>query len=199
MQTIFGSHSAIPPFRLLRPTRPEDAAAARAEAGPDTWFMAGGVDLVPAMRAGRKAATLISLSEIASMRVIERRGARLRIGAGCSYGAIAADRNVADALPDLAGALGGVANVRVRHAASIGGNIMARQANYDALTALIALDATLIFVRPSGERLSISAGAEMPDALLEAVEIPLSTRSQFAFERGFKPIVSVAVALEFAD
>jgi aerobic carbon-monoxide dehydrogenase medium subunit len=194
MQTIYGSHSAIAPFRLLRPTRLEDAAAA---ARDGAVCLAGGVDLVPALRAGRRADRIVHLGGIAALKSIERRDDVLRIGAGVTYARLAADPTVAAALPDLATVWRGVANVRVRHAATIGGNLMARNPQYDMLPALMALDAVLVFAVAGGRFEHVAADApSWPDGVLAIVEVQLMDWRRFAMERGHKPVLSVAVCAE---
>src|SRR5690349_23959162 len=147
MQTIYGSHSAIAPFRLFRPARIAEAAAALADGAV---CLAGGVDLVPALRAGRRAERIVSLGGIGDLKTVGRSGDALRIGAGVTYARLAAEPAIAAALPDLAAIWRGVANVRVRHAATIGGNVMARNPQYDMLPALMALGATLAFADAKG-------------------------------------------------
>jgi len=197
MQTIYASHAAIPPFRLLRPERAEEASAARADLGADALFLAGGVDLVPALRAGRRAAALISLHGIRSLAAIERDEATLRIGAGLTYAGLAAHAGIRAAMPDFAAVFAGVANIRVRHAATLGGNIMARNPAYDLLPALLALDAKLVFIDRHGRRETVgAAAAEFPDGLLAEIEIPLDAKRRFVFERGYKPALSLAVSVE---
>lgn len=192
MQTVYGSHSAIAPFRLRRPSRIADAAAALAGGAV---CLAGGVDLVPALRAGRRVDEIVALGGIGELKGIERRGGSLRIGAGVTYAQLAADRAIAAALPDLAAAWRGVANVRVRHAATIGGNLMAGNPLYDMLPALMALDATLVFADAKGAlQAAPSAAAHWPEGLLAFIDIPLVAERRFLFERGYKPVISIAVA-----
>lgn len=193
MQTVYGSHSAIAPFRLVRPARIADAAAALAGGAV---CLAGGVDLVPALRAGRRVDEVVYLGGIAELKSIERRGDVLRIGAGVTYARLAADRAISAALPDLAAAWRGVANVRVRHAATIGGNLMAGNPQYDMLPALMALDAALVFADAKGTlHEAPAAAARWPEGLLAFIAIPLADGRRFLFERGFKPVISVAVAV----
>lgn len=193
MQTIYGSHSAIAPFQLLRPARIEDAAAALADGAV---YLAGGVDLVPALRAGRKVERIVSLSGIAALKTIERRDGVLRVGAGVTYARLAADPTITAALPDLAAIWRGVANVRVRHAATIGGNLMAHNPQYDMLPALLALDARLVVARADGhhESFGIDSGT-WPQGLLAFIEIPLVHGRRFLMDRTFKPVISLAVSV----
>jgi CO/xanthine dehydrogenase FAD-binding subunit len=194
MQTIYGSHSAIAPFRLLRPARLEDAAAAAADGAA---CLAGGVDLVPTLRAGRKVDCVVYLGGIEALKRIERRDAVLRIGAGVTHARLAEDPAVAEAVPDLPRIWRGVANVRVRHAATVGGNVMARNPQYDMLPALLALDAGLVFARAGGTFETVRAdAAAWPEGILAAIDIPLAAGRRFAFERGMKPVISLAVCIE---
>ena len=82
VQFVYGSHSAIRPFRLLRPTNPLDAVRAYADAGHDAVFLAGGVDLVPAIRSGRRAGTVVWLGDMPALQEITSREDGLSIGAG---------------------------------------------------------------------------------------------------------------------
>lgn len=194
MQTIYGSHSAIAPFRLVRPTSVTAAAAALAEGAGAC--LAGGVDLVPALRAGRKVDRVVSLDGIDALKAVIRRDGAIGIGAGVTYHRLSTDPDIAKALPDLAAVWCSVANVRVRHVATIGGNIMARNPQYDVLPALQALGARLIFAGAGGANEAVEAGADRPDGLLSSVEIPLPDERRFGFDRSMKPVLSVAVSLE---
>jgi carbon-monoxide dehydrogenase medium subunit len=191
MQTIYGSHSAIAPFRLFRPGRIEEAAAALAEGAV---CLAGGVDLVPALRAGRKVERVVYLGGIADLKTIERRGNVLRLGAGVTYARLAGDAAVAAALPELAAPWRGVANVRVRHAATVGGNVMAHNPQYDMLPALMALDATLVFVARGRQETSPVAAERWPAGVLAFIDVPLVPGRSFLFERSHKPVLSVATS-----
>lgn len=200
MQVIYGSHGAIAPFRLERPPAAADAAAALAAAGRDGAAFAGGVDLVPAMRAGRRLKTLVSLDRIDELRAIRRRDDTLIVGAGVTYARLAEEPAVRAALPDLAGIWSAVANARIRACATLGGNVMAGNPAYDALPALMALDSRLIFVTADGARRAVDPGIEpLPQGLLAAVEIPLPAFRRFVFDRSCKPVASVALSIERRD
>ena len=197
MQTIFGSHSAIAPFQLVRPATIADAAAALADGFGAC--LAGGVDLLPALRAGRRVNRVVFLGGIDALKAVHRTERAITIGAGVTYHRLANDPDITRALPDLADVWRGVANVRVRHAASIGGNLMARNPQYDALPALQAMGARLIFASADGRTQATDAGAaNWPDGLLCAIEIPLVERC-FGFDRTMKPVLSLAVSLETRD
>jgi CO/xanthine dehydrogenase FAD-binding subunit len=196
----FGSHSAIPPFRLERPATVAAALKAKAAAGRRGAYLGGGVDLVPALRAGtRRAECVIALGGIADLAKIAVSATAIRIGALVTYRAIETDRRIAAAFPELSALWRDVANIRTRHAATIGGNLMARDPSYDLAPALVALDAFLVFASLKAGRHVESAFdvTEPPpkDALLKAVEIPRLAGRRFAMDRSLKPVVSVAASV----
>ena len=200
MQTVYGSHSAIRPFRLLRPTNPLDAVRAYADAGHDAVFLAGGVDLVPAIRSGRRAGTVVWLGDMPALQEITSREDGLSIGAGVTYAKLAESGDVAHLLPGLARAWSVVANVRVRHVATVGGNIMACNSYYDMLPALLALDARLQFIGRDGA-VTVTEGyrPNLPNGLLCSIDIPYVEERRFLIDRSYKPIVSVAVSVNRKD
>lgn len=196
MQTIYASHAAIPPFRLLRPLTAADAAAAQADLGAGAHYFGGGVDLVPALRAGQAVSALIALGNIADFAAVERRPETLAIGAGLTYAGLAASAAVRGAVPGFAEAIATVANVRVRHAATLGGNVMARNAAYDLLPSLLAFGAHLVFLGPRGAETAVDgASAGLAPGLLARIEVPLAAERRFALERAYKPVISLAVAV----
>jgi carbon-monoxide dehydrogenase medium subunit len=195
MQTIYGSHAAIPNFRLVRPRSAAEAAAAKADLGADAHYFGGGVDLVPALRAGRAISALIVVGGIEGFAAVARAGDTLAIGAGLTYAGLAVNETVRAAVPAFADAIAGVANIRVRHAATLGGNVMARNPAYDLLPSLLVLGAKLVFTTPRGEAQTDGSSTESPAGLLARIEIPLAER-RFVLERGHKPVISLALAVE---
>ncbi len=197
----FGSHSAIPPFRLERPATLAAALRARAGAGRHGAFMAGGLDLIPALRAGRaRVQTLIALGGISELGEIRGTKRSLRIGALVTYRQLESDPRIRAALPELAEIWGTVGNIRMRYAATVGGNLMAGNPNYDLLPALLALDASALVAERRGAAVALRAhelGQPIaPGTLLCAIEIPLRPARRFAMDRSMKPMVNLALALE---
>lgn len=195
----FANHQAIADFELHRPATAAEAAALRRDLGGDAAWLAGGTDLIPAMRGGSRPQHIIWLGGLRDFSAITVGDTEIRAGAGAPYGALAGPE-VAAALPDLAAAWAPVANARVRSWGTLGGNIMAGNPTYDALPALIALGATFDFVDADGAETSVAAGDPMPgDALLMAVRWPkggtVGGNRRFALDRTLKPAISVAVGL----
>ncbi len=115
--------AGLPTFRLERPATAAAAVDLRA-ASPGSRFLAGGTDLLPNLRHGLAAPELlIDLGAVAELRAIEEGPGRLRLGAGVTLAAIAADASLRRRLPTLAEAALGVAGPTHRSAATLGGNL----------------------------------------------------------------------------
>lgn len=113
----------LPEFRLHRPRTVGDAVALRS-AHPAARFLAGGTDLMPAMRRGlADTSDLIDLSAVAGLSGIEAGGQGLRIGAATSLAQLAASAAVLDGYGVLAQAALCVAGPTHRVTATVGGNL----------------------------------------------------------------------------
>lgn len=115
--------SSLPQFQLLRPSSAAAAVALRAGSATSR-FIAGGTDLLPNIRRGLLAPELlIDLGGVDELREFRMDGDTLRIGAGVTLAAIAADARVQKQLPALAQAALAVAGPTHRAAATLGGNL----------------------------------------------------------------------------
>jgi len=150
---------------------------------------------VPALRPGRAISDLITLGGIDGFAAVTRTGDTLSIGAGLTYAGLAANETVRSAVPGFAEAIACVANIRVRHVATLGGNLMARNPGYDLLPSLLALGARLVFVAPRGESVADGMSADLPSGLLARIDIPVVDR-RFVLERGHKPVIALALCVE---
>jgi CO/xanthine dehydrogenase FAD-binding subunit len=155
-------------------------------------YMAGGIDLTDELRTGRKIADLIYLGDVKELAELTRTGGALVLGGAVTYRQLERDAKVRAALPDLACIWETVANVRVRAAGSIAGNLIAARSGYDAL---MALDATLHLETGKGGRTQPVAKPVPKCALVRRIEIPLTKGQRFLFDRSLKPVVSVALAV----
>ena len=195
---IYRSHKAIASFRLHRPATVAEAVDALRSAGPDAAFLAGGVDLVPVMRSGRAPGDVVHLGGVAGLARIERTDAGLVIGGGATYRQIETDPVLAEALPDLAAAWRLVANIRVRLAGTLGGNLMSGNPTYDALPALAALGARLTFLAGDGKTTVDLSADPLPalptNALLVSATIPLDPAPRLHVERAYKPVAALFLA-----
>ncbi len=193
------SFRTLPPFRLARPERLEQVDALLRQAG-DLAFLAGGTDLVARFNEGFAPTDVIDLSRIQSLHALRVEQGRLLIGACVTHAKGAASALVRDTLPGFARAWARIANVRVRMAATLGGNLMARRTRYEGAVLAAALDARLRMLAPSGEaEVSIAdfcAGKTPSRALLTEIAIPVPSGRRFDYERTLRPIMTQALVLD---
>jgi aerobic carbon-monoxide dehydrogenase medium subunit len=200
---VQGSFATIAPFRLHRPRSLNEVLALIAAHGTGATLMAGGVDLVQMMKSGAKVSDLVYLKDVPELKVIETRGETLRIGACVTHYQLETDPVIQRTLPQLAELWRDVANVRVRMAGTVGGNLMARNRDYDLLPVMLALNGRIVFAGNDG-RDEVSAsdfagGRYDRKGLLAAIEIPIVAQRALLFDRTLKPAVSVAAAIESSD
>jgi aerobic carbon-monoxide dehydrogenase medium subunit len=204
----------LAPFDYHRPQTLDETAALLRAYGDTAAVYAGGTELLPLMKDGLiEASHLIDIKAIPGLNSIERDASdgSIRIGALATHRAIERSPLVREQLPALAALEANVANVRVRAAGTIGGNLSFAEPHSDPATLLVALDARFTLVSVEGAR-EIAAGdfftglletARRPDELLADIQIPApASHSGIAYER-FKtherPSASVAVVIQLND
>jgi 4-hydroxybenzoyl-CoA reductase subunit beta len=110
-------------FRVERPRDLADAVAAR-HYNPDSAFIAGGTDLVVNMRHGiKRPALLIDLTNVAELGGIESGPDGVRIGAGVTIAALAADPAIVERFAAVAQAAAAIAGPAHRTMGTVGGNL----------------------------------------------------------------------------
>ena len=113
----------LPVFALRRPTSLDEAIACLA-GNPGARVIAGGTDLVPNLRDGLGAPpVLVDLATVAGLDALVVEGSGVRIGAGVTLARLAADPDLARALPAVAQAAAAIAAPGHRSVASVGGNL----------------------------------------------------------------------------
>ncbi len=144
----------IHPFEYVAPTRLEDALAFLRRHEPDARILAGGTDLLIAMRErGLKPACLVDIKRIDGLSTVAVDTAGyLTLGALVSVRDVERSPLVRERFPILASAAGMLASVQVRNKATIGGNICNASPAADLAPPLLVLDATATAVGPGGER-----------------------------------------------
>jgi len=115
----------MPNIKLLQPAKLDEAVALLAAENEEAKIIAGGTALVIMLRNRLIApATLISLGRLHELRTIRHEpGTGLRIGALATVREAEMSPIVREKNPMLAQAFGKVGNVRVRNAATVGGNL----------------------------------------------------------------------------
>jgi carbon-monoxide dehydrogenase medium subunit len=143
----------LPKFDYCTPSSVTEALDLIASFGEKGRFVAGGTDLLLAMK--QREATpehLISLSAIPSLRGISLDGNFLRLGALTTLAEIERSPVVKEHFLPLRDAVGVMASIQVRNLATIGGNLCSALPSADTAPPLIALKASLAMVGPAGER-----------------------------------------------
>jgi carbon-monoxide dehydrogenase medium subunit len=139
-------------FVYERPETVADAVAAM-RAG-DARALAGGTDLVPQLREGRRAAArIVDLKHVADMMAI---GALpdggMSIGAAATASAVARHPAIAARYPAVAQSARLIGGVQVQNRASLGGNICNAAPSADGVPALICLAAQAVIAGAAGTR-----------------------------------------------
>lgn len=195
---IAGSARDLVPFVLHRPTTVAEAVALLDAKNDDIVLYAGGTDLCAAWREGKAVSDLVWLKGIGGLADISVVDDALHIGAMVTH-----HQGVNhDALKQISGlreAWSKIATVRVRFAATIGGNLMARQTSHEMAILLVALNARLSFSSPGGvreiEAASLFEIGDYGSGLLTHIAIPLKDRPVLDYERALRPTMTQALGL----
>lgn len=139
----------------LRYERPRTVAEAVALlATPDARPLAGGSDLIPQLREGRRqSGVVVDLKHIPDLTAIEQLpGGGWRIGAATPIGVLRKNTAFATANAALLDSAGLIGSLQVQNRASLGGNLCNAAPSADGVPLLIALDAEAEIHGPRGIR-----------------------------------------------
>ena len=144
----------MPDLEILQPETIEEALQLLEERGDEAKVIAGGTAVVLMMKGGLIApSALISLGRIQGMNFVrEEAGVGLRIGALATLRECEVSPVVRAANKTLASTFGTVANVRVRNAATVGGNLAEADYASDPPSTFVAMRATVTARSVRGER-----------------------------------------------
>jgi len=147
----------------------EEVASLLAEKGSGCKVIAGGTDLIPALRNGDLQPDLIvNLLEIRSLRGIREDDQAVWVGPLTTFTDMVQSEILGRCFPLLVQAAASVGGPQIRNRGTIGGNIANASPAADVLPASLALDAELsVYSKSAGER-------EIP--LSEAIEKPYRTQ-----------------------
>lgn len=203
----------MPNIKLLQPAKLDEAVALLAAGNEDAKIIAGGTALVIMLRNRLIApATLISLGRLHELRTIRHEpGTGLKIGALVTVREAELSSVVREKNPMLAQAFGKVGNVRVRNAATVGGNLSEADYASDPPCVLVALRARVKARSARGEREIPLTGlfknfyetALASDEILTELIVPdMVSRSRATYLKFIsrssedRPCVGMAVVLE---
>jgi carbon-monoxide dehydrogenase medium subunit len=172
------------PFAIHQPATVAEAASLMREFGDDAAFYAGGTELLIVLKEHLALVDhLIDIKRIPGLNEISLAddGTTLMIGALATHRTIEQDELVRQHLPALAALEAKVANVRVRAAGTLGGNLCFADPHSDPATLLSALGATLTLDNGKAQR-TVRADAfttdlmttdREPDEVMTQIAIPL--------------------------
>ena len=141
-------------FDFVEPASVSEACALLAEDPEGSAIFAGGTDILVDLKAGlRHHRRLVSLGRIEELKSIEFSAAgELSIGATATINSIARHKEIAGRFPGINDAAMSLAAEQVRNQATVAGNLCMAVPSADMAPILLAHDATLRVVSPSGER-----------------------------------------------
>ena len=197
-------------FAIHQPASTVEASDMLAHFGPEASVYAGGTELLVVMKERlTHFSHLIDIKGIAGLRDIafDANRRELLIGAVARHRDLERSSLVREHFPALAELEAAVANVRVRTAGTIGGNLCFAEPHSDPATLLTALDARLTLTSASGERnlpigdffTGLMQTARRHDEILTVISVPdQGPRTGVAYER-FKlherPTAAVAASI----
>lgn len=199
---------SLPLFALHRPAELPAALELLDRYGDDAQILMGGTELLLVMKMGFAAPEhLIDCKRLDACRQLRIGGAGTwAIGSAVTHRQLETDAAVARHLPQLRRLEKQIANVRVRNAGTIGGNLCFAEPHSDPATLLIALGAHVVLVSRGGQRIvpledfikgPLDTGLR-PGELMVSVQIPAPPPgAAIRFERlAFRerPIVNMAFA-----
>jgi carbon-monoxide dehydrogenase medium subunit len=189
---------SLAPFRLYQPHSVAEVRAILRDA-PAATLLAGGTDLAGQFNDGLQPQAVIELRRCTELTSIGATAEALHIGSGVTHLQGAHHPELQERLPGFAAAWRQIATVRIRHRATLGGNLMARRTRYELPVMLTALRADLHF-GGGGAAATLPPEAlwtaeRSPASLLTHVTIPLGEDTLFAYDRSLRPVATLALAL----
>jgi aerobic carbon-monoxide dehydrogenase medium subunit len=142
------------PLKMYQPTSLQEASRLIKENGPGGRFLAGGTDLVIAMKEkGLVPKYIVDLKRVPGLAGIrETNAGSTTIGALTTMYAIETSPVITKKYPFLAQSAAEVGSIQIRNRATIGGNMANATPSADVAPALIALNATAKIAVASGEK-----------------------------------------------
>jgi xanthine dehydrogenase FAD-binding subunit len=202
--------------QYIRPARLTQALQALADAAGPVLPIAGGTDLLIDLQQGRHPPvhTLVDVTSIAEMAVLEVRGKEFFVGAAVPVNRIVHDPLACAHAQALTEACNLIAGPQVRNVATLGGNVAHALPAADGTIALLALDAQVEIASLAGNRripfaeLFVGPGESSlkhGEELIVGFYLPLCEQGQAScFKRIMRPqgvalpILNLAVWLERA-
>ncbi|MGH2444092.1 MAG: FAD binding domain-containing protein [Chloroflexota bacterium] len=143
----------LPPFEVHRPATVSEAGALLLQYGDGASFYCGGTELLLLMKLGfAHYEHFIQVRHLPELHGIAVEDGMLRIGAATTHRQLERSPLIQDRLPALASMERAVANIRVRTAGSLGGNLCFADPHSDPATFLLATGAQLLCLKGDAHR-----------------------------------------------
>ena len=203
----------LPAFDLHRASSIDEASDLLARYGDDAAIIAGGTELLLVLKFGFSACDQLvdvrGIPELAGIRVVD---GVLEIGAAVTHRELERSGLVQEQIPALAQMERAVANIRVRTAGTLGGNLCFGDPHSDPATFLLAAGADVVLRRGRGPARVLPLGEFMlgpyrtaldEGDLLVSIRVPATTdgtaiaHRKLAFRE--RPAATVAVWVRVAE
>jgi aerobic carbon-monoxide dehydrogenase medium subunit len=202
----------LPPFAVHRPRSVEEASRLLVDLGDDAAAYCGGTELLLAMKLGlANYAHLVDLKGVVGLRAIGRQGDSLRIGAAATHHELETSPELRAWCPEMAAMHSLLANIRVRSAGTLGGNLCFADPHSDPMTFLIAAGASILCQKredsrriPAGEFLTGPYQTVLEQGeILVAVDIPARPAptgiAHVRMKLHERPVVTVAAMVQLSQ
>ncbi|MFQ5850655.1 MAG: FAD binding domain-containing protein [Candidatus Binatia bacterium] len=194
-------------FEYYSPSSLEEALSLLSTHTDDARLLAGGQSLLPLMKLRlAKPKVLIDLGRIAGMNTIRAEGDRIAIGALTTYSEMEGSELLKTCCPLLSQTASAVGDVQVRNQGTLGGALAHADPAGDMPAAILALDAELKAVSPTGERwikaqdffVTMLTTTLLPDEILTEIRAPTLEGAKTAYLKAARrasgfAIVGIAV------
>jgi carbon-monoxide dehydrogenase medium subunit len=199
----------------LRPTDLEEALDLLERYGDQARIIAGGTDVIVELQRGvRPTRTLIDITGLHSLKYICYEAGMLALGALATHNDVIMSTDCQQHCLPLAQACWEVGAPQIRTRATIAGNLITASPANDTITPLLALNAQVVLVSKSGERImplhefytGFRKTALKPGELLREIRVPAMAANQrgLFLKLGLRraqaiSVINVAFVLTFAD
>ena len=192
-------------MQFVRATSVSEARSVLVTEGANARLLAGGTDLLVNLRRGRpEVGTLVAVSHLPELGMLESDGSQVRIGAGVSHRMIERSPLFLGAMRALPEACATVGSIQIRNVGTLAGNVCNASPAADTPPVLLAFDARVVVAGADEDRMlpleafftGYRATALMPGELLREIRIPRPPRaSGSAFEKiGRRKAMEISVA-----
>lgn len=141
-------------FSYHAPRTVEDVVTVLQDATDNTHVIAGGTDIIIQINQKQIIPSMVvDLKKVEDLKYIKEEDGLIKIGALSNFSSIEKSELIKSKAKVLSEACGNVGSVQIRNLGTIGGNVVNASAAGDSITALMALDASLLLKSSNGERI----------------------------------------------